>query len=420
MHESFIATHERPMRVLLLDGVTGGVLLALSLLGAVGGNVFASIAFVPAVLLFAIRRSSPITFLWLATVLAGTSYAMGLRFELFVYLIVLVGTYGVAAFAPRRLRLVAFVPLVLALLMTVLDGWLGLFPSAGNNFFYMAELRPEERLNSLLSLAVVSTIAFVAAWALGMLRRSQLMDVVRQRERADLLERDAHRLAQLAVTEERTRISREMHDIIAHSLASVLTLAEGGRMRTKGPGDETSYALFNEISGAARTALGDVKVLLHQVDGAQTEAPAYGVADIPDLAESAKLAGLPLEYAEEGEPRELPSGQSLALYRVAQESITNILKHAPGQRAELTLSWGERGVSLVARNSLPSSTGPVSSGTVGSGTVGSGTLSLASESGTTSGRGLFGMRERAELFDGDLTVRQTDHLFEVRAEWPYA
>lgn len=400
MNQSFIATHERPARVLLMDAIASICVVPLALLFFGFSSPAQSwLILGPLVLLFVIRRTAPLTFLWLATVLAGMSYGTGFALQFFPYLIVLVGVYGAAAFTPKRLRLLGFVPLLLALLVIVLDHILGLLPDAGSNFFITDELALEYRWNAVLSMSIVSTIAFVAAWALGMLRRSQLMDVARQRERADLLERDAYRLAELAVSEERTRISREMHDIIAHSLASILTLAEGGRMGTKQPGSEYSHEVFNKIAGASRSALNEVKVLLKRVDEAQSEAPAYGIADIADLAENARLAGLPLDFSVQGEPRPIPSGHSLAVYRIAQESITNVLKHAPGHRSEMVVSWEAESFSLVTRNTVLGD--------------------QMDQPDPKAGKGLVGMRERAELFDGNLRVTRTAHLFEVFAEWPY-
>ncbi|MGO1543197.1 MAG: sensor histidine kinase [Gulosibacter sp.] len=401
MHDSFLATHERPGRLVLMDAVASFAFATVWVLflGGVGApeSWFLN---VPAMLLLLIRRIAPVTFLFLATVLAGASFATGFTMQFLVYCLVLVGAYGTAAFAPKRLRLVGFIPLLLAVLLLVFVELFLLFPEISNYFIATAELSFEERLVAVMTISIVSTIAFVAAWALGMLRRSQLMDVVRQRERADLLERDAHRLAELAVTEERTRISREMHDIIAHSLASILTLAEGGRMGTKDAESAFSNQLFGKISDASRSALSEVKVLLRQVDAEQDDRPTYGAQDIRDLAEGAQLAGLPLTFEETGEARTLPAGHSLAVYRVAQESITNILKHAPGCASEMTLHWGGEEFVLVTRNELAVAEG------------------FAIDD-SAEGKGLVGMRERIELFDGEMQVAHTQHMFEIRATWPY-
>ncbi|SJM61655.1 sensor histidine kinase [Gulosibacter sp. 10] len=406
MQDSFIASHERPLRVLLMDAL--GTLAAfpvvfVMLFTSPMGTPLSSIA----LMLIVLRRVAPLTLLWLSTVLAGTTYALVDEFQMVADMVVLVGVHSVAAFGPARMRFYGFVPLLLALVLMAGQLFFGWFPNAGSWFGGIIDptVGPEVFIQFVM-ISGVCAVAFLAAWALGMLRRSQFTDVMRQRERADLLERDAHRLAELAVTDERARIAREMHDIIAHSLASILTLAEGGRMGTKQPGSEFSNRLFAKISEASRSALGDVKLLLRQVDSPQDERPTQGAGDIGELVETTRLAGLPIEFSELGERRELPSGLSLAIYRVAQESITNILKHAPGARCEMRLVWDEEKVTLTTLNELPEP-----------GREASPEAEAAASSG--SGRGLVGMRERMAIFDGSIDVTRTGHVFQIQAAWPY-
>lgn len=249
-------------------------------------------------------------------------------------------------------------------------------------------------LAQLLIADVTIALAFTAAFALGLLRRGQIVEQFRVRERAELLERDAHRLAELAVADERSRIAREMHDIIAHSLASIVTLAEGGRLNASAG---ASRDLFSKIGAAGRGALGDVKLLLRGVDAEGDVAPIRGLADIPALADSTRLPGTPgIRVSTLGTPVDLPAGMQAAMYRVAQESVTNMLKHAPGAPGELEVRWFDDHVQLRAVNPLVEGTSPPASDR----------------------RGIAGMRERAELFDGTLTVTTTDTSFEVLAIWP--
>jgi signal transduction histidine kinase len=231
-----------------------------------------------------------------------------------------------------------------------------------------------------------------------MLRRQQLVEVVRAQERAELMERDAHRMAELAVSDERSRISREMHDIIAHSLASIVTLAEGGRLAAREK-PELATELFGKISDTGRGALGDVKLLLRNVDATQDDAPARGVANIRDLVEAVRVGDAPesgITYLENGTRVELPAGMQLALYRVAQEAVTNMLKHAPGCRGEIELRWGDDEVLLRAVNSRTD----------------------GADAPSSDRRGIAGMRERVELFDGVLRVATTEASFEVLASIP--
>lgn len=231
MLDTFIATRERPMRVLLTDSVGAVVAGVLFLLFGSWGMSVPTVLYYPVIALLCVRRSAPLVFLWGTTVLSGIQYfSAAYYFDVIVYGVTLIGVFGMAAFGARKLRWTCAVPPVLAITVVALQTltpWMtslpfSMQPESVTNF--------RERLQAFALLAVVIAIAFIAAWALGMLRRQQLVEVVRAQERAELMERDAHRMAELAVSDERSRISREMHDIIAHSLASIVTLAEGAAL----------------------------------------------------------------------------------------------------------------------------------------------------------------------------------------------
>jgi signal transduction histidine kinase len=402
MLDTFIATRERPMRVVVTDCIGALVVGAFALLvGGVGmGFVGAQqVLYIPLVVLMCVRRSAPIVFLFGTTMLSGLNYlTSSFYFDGVVYGATLVGVYGAAAFGRKRDRPLCLVPPVLAITIVGLQlftPWFEVWPFGGQ---WDTEATLVDRAQSFLLLAVPIALAFIAAWALGMLRRQQLVEVVRAQERAELLRRDAHRLAELAVSDERNRISREMHDIIAHSLASIVTLAEGGRLAAH-ERPELATEIFGKIGDTGRGALGDVKLLLRNVDSTQDDVPARGVGEIPDLVEGVRVgdgAEAAIEFRESGTPVELPAGMQLAMYRVAQESLTNMLKHAPGARGEVALEWGDGAVRLRAINSLVPGAAPPSSDR----------------------RGLAGMRERVELFDGSLDVTTTASSFEVLATWP--
>ena len=123
-----------------------------------------------------------------------------------------------------------------------------------------------------------------------------------------------------------------------------------------------------------------MKRLLRAVDESQEQTPAHGPADIAELVERARLAGQPISLEVTGEPRAVPAGLGLAIYRVAQESITNVLKHAQGAATLLRCEWGDQQLIFHCDNEL----------------TGSSLLTGAAPS----GRGLQGMRERVELFGG--------------------
>lgn len=400
MNDSFIAARPEPLRVLRNDAIAallvGAVMLIIILfLGFDGAPELYSFAIVSTSLAYAalaLRRSAPLTALWCTTIIAGA--AQGVTAFLFptIDIAVLMAVYAVAAFAPRRYVYWGFAPMVAALAMLLLQihggmPWI-------NNLGFQSEEVWREPVPVLVMLLMV-VFAFIASWALGMNRRGQLREVVDAQERAALLERDQQRLTEIVLSDERSRISREMHDIIAHSLASIVTLAEGGRLssRTK---PELTEELFGKIAVAGRDALGDIKLLLSRVDSSQDDAPMKGVDDLHELVSSAKLAGVPIEFIETGSARPLPKGLSLAVFRVGQECLTNMYKHAPGARAELQLDWSNEHLQLRSFNERTQPTHAISSDR----------------------RGLAGMRERAELFGGTFNVHETETGFEILARWP--
>ena len=398
MNESFIASAPAPLRVLRND-VFAAIAFGLFVVAAelTGSMQFSTGFFLATVTLssvIALRRTHPIACCVLASVIAAQRFAMADPFMLFSFAAVLIAVYSISAFSERPLRHLGLLPLPAALLM--------LFGSLFFGWFTPAWPAPSGSLVELGQIfagtGLLIVFGFVAVWALGLARRAQLVEVVRDRERAILLERDAFRLAELAVADERARIAREMHDIIAHSLASIVTLAEGGRM-VASANPEQSSELFGKIATSGRDALTDVKRLLRRVDEVQESAPARGAGDIAALVENASDAGLPIRFVEVGESRRLPSGMSHAIYRVAQESVTNVLKHAPGAETTVTLEWEPTRVVLVTRNALDSP---------------------ASSTSRESGRGLAGMRERTELFDGTFEATSKDFEFRIVTTWPTA
>lgn len=224
------------------------------------------------------------------------------------------------------------------------------------------------------------------------------------RERADALERAAEREAAatrvLAASDERARIAREMHDVVAHTLSVVVAQADGGRFaaRTDPAVGERTLDTIAHVSRAALTEMRALLGVLRAPEGEMQLGPQPSIGDIPALVAAARESGLDASFVTTGTPRPLPIGAGLAVYRIAQEAITNVLKHAgPAATAYLHLSWGEQEVTLVVRDD-------------GRG---------AAAHGDGTGSGIDGMRERATIFGGTLTAGpQTGGGFEVRATLP--
>jgi signal transduction histidine kinase len=218
------------------------------------------------------------------------------------------------------------------------------------------------------------------------------------RERAELLaaERDAEAIR--AVAEERQRIARELHDVIAHSV-SVMTVQAGAVRRLLHPDQEKERQALESVEATGRDALTEMRRLvgLLREQGATPEfSPQPGLGSIDSLLDGVRSAGLPVELAVDGTPHELPPGVDLAAYRVVQEALTNALKYGGTAHAWVAIHWRESEVELEIAND---GRGDGASSGVG--------------------HGLAGMRERVTLYGGDVeSGPREDGCFVVRARLP--
>jgi signal transduction histidine kinase len=215
----------------------------------------------------------------------------------------------------------------------------------------------------------------------------------------DRMRAERARRADVAATEERARIARELHDVVAHSLSVVIAQADGGRYAAEHDPAAATEAL-RTIARSAREAQGEMRRALG-VLGAQDSAPLQpqpGVGQIATLVERTREAGLPIHFDERGDARPVAPAAGVTVYRVAQEALTNVLKHAgPGAAASLELRWEPRAVTLVVRDDGDGAPGAADG----------------------LGRGLAGMRERVEPRGGTLRAGpRPEGGFEVEATIP--
>ncbi|RBY75021.1 sensor histidine kinase [Blastococcus sp. TF02-09] len=262
--------------------------------------------------------------------------------------------------------------------------------------------------SSLVPIAGAIGVSVVAAWALGTLRRARVQQLAALAERAQLLELERDQEMRLAATTERARIARELHDVVAHSLSVVIAQADGGRYAGKADPTAATDAL-EAIAATGRQALTDMRSLLGVLreGGGEEYAPQPDVAAIPALVEDVRASGLDVDLIVEGEPRPLAAGPQLAAYRIVQESLTNVLKHAgPASRAWVRLQWRPDALELSVLDDGRGASAAL--------------LSADGAPPDGDGQGLRGMRERAQLHRGRLEAGpRHGGGFGVHAALPY-
>ena len=231
------------------------------------------------------------------------------------------------------------------------------------------------------------------------LRRAQT-DATKAAARVEELRREQEQTRR-ASDEQRTRLARELHDVVAHSV-SVMTVqaAAARRVMQRAPGEAADAVEAIERTG--REALAEMRrmvAVLRPRDEEEPLAPQPGVDDLAALIGQMESTGLSVDMRVEGRPRALPPSLDLSAYRIVQEALTNVLKHAGPVRTEVVLRYGGRDIEIEVSDD--------------------GALAHAPSQAPGAGHGLSGMRERAALFGGELSVgRRPEGGFCVRARLP--
>ena len=225
--------------------------------------------------------------------------------------------------------------------------------------------------------------------------------VIRDRDqRVEMAERERKLTAREAVAEERARVARELHDVVAHSVSVMVIQAQAGPRLLHDP--DGVRGAFGAIETTGKQALSELRRLLgilRTPDGRPELGPQPGLGSLATLVDGVRAAGLPVDVRIEGTPRDLPAGVDLSAYRIIQEALTNALKHAGPAEAEVILRYGASSLQLeVVDNGAGGDTDPAGTG-----------------------HGLIGMRERAALYGGDLHAgTRNGHGYAVRATLPLA
>jgi signal transduction histidine kinase len=322
--------------------------------GVLGWSCFAAVH-VPLVW----RRAAPVAVFWAVLGLIAVSVAaVGVHVEgIYPEAVIVVAVHAVARHRPRRhlwpLLAVIWLPTLAAFLLT------------GPNWTAVG--------------FVTSVLA--AAALLGVTMRTREAYLAQVEERARRLELERDQRAQLAVADERARIAREVHDIVAHNLAVMVALADGAAL-TAAAAPERAAGAMHQVAATGRQALSEMRRLLGLLrEDADGRNPQPGLADLDALVAQVRAAGVGVEVTRQGTPVGGP-GAGLAVYRIVQEALTNTLKHAGSPaRAQVRLRYAGDGVELEVSDDGGGRSAPA---------------------GVTGGHGLAGMRERAAAYGGQV------------------
>jgi signal transduction histidine kinase len=252
---------------------------------------------------------------------------------------------------------------------------------------------------------VSNALVIGAAWLLGHfvgVRRAYTT----QLERTAELERARAEVARRAVAEERLRLARELHDVVAHAISVIAVQSGVGAHVANSQPEEAAKALV-AIEATSRAALTELRRLLgvlRQDGESQGDlAPVPGLADLDGLLAEVAKAGLAVRLRVEGMPSPLPAGVDLSAYRIVQEALTNVVKHAGPARAQVTIGYGDREVTVEIVDNGRAMAAPTDNGRA------------------ELGHGMIGMRERVQMFDGELQAGpRPGGGFRVAARLPLA
>jgi signal transduction histidine kinase len=250
---------------------------------------------------------------------------------------------------------------------------------------------------------VIGTITqCAAAVALGLYTGARYKVLEGLRERAERLARESELLTARAITDERLRIARELHDVVAHNVSLMVVQAQALGTTTD---DEHVLSSTTAIADLGRQAMTEMDHTLKLLRADDTQAPELspqpGLDNLDALMQQSRNAGLHVDLIIEGDPQQLSRSADLSAFRIIQEALTNVIKHAAGARVSILLAYRSGALELEIIDNGPGSPN-----------------GLASNNGA--GNGVMGMRERANVFGGTLTAEpRPDHGFAVTATLPY-
>lgn len=384
----------RAARRLWIDAVLAAIFTLVLLPLSLNGGLVDTVVLLTFSAALVVRRHAPaiaLSVAWLAALLQMLLLREVNAFDVAALAVL----YTTSAYGSRRTRGAGLVSAVVGAIVATV---------------YLAVVRPavitgtataadaDDTVVVTAGLLIGSLALMLLAWGAGMLARSRRSALeLSRREEIAVRERGlAH--YQMVVEQERARIARDMHDVVAHSLAVVIAQADGARFAAATRPDAAVGALTT-IADVARGSLGEVRLLLDELRHTQSDGPQPMVSDLDSLLFGYRESGVRIELREHGERgTSFGASHQIAVYRIMQESLTNALKHgAPDQMVTVDLDWSSDEVLIVIANTV----GPPNA------------------SGDRLHHGIAGMRERAELAGGHLSAGvESANVFVVRSQIP--
>ncbi|WP_406509741.1 sensor histidine kinase [Streptomyces sp. NBC_00212] len=308
------------------------------------------------------RRRAPFAVFLTMSAVAFAQWLADLRLPADIAL--LIALYTVAAYAGRQRT------------------WLSIGVLEGGVLLAAIRWAPDDRgAETFIGLSAM----VVAASVIGINMRGRRAAMALLEERAQRLERERDQQAQLAVAGERSRIAREMHDIVTHNLSVMVALADGA-VFAQDRTPELATTAMRQVSTTGRQAITDMRRFLGVLRADEPDAlrhPMPAIAQLEPLADQVRAAGLPTCLTVDGDPASAPAAAQLTVYRLVQEALTNTLKHTPpGTSASVYVSCADQKITVDVTDDGPGTELPAA----------------------TTGHGLHGMRERAAAYGGELTA----------------
>jgi signal transduction histidine kinase len=322
------------------------------------------------------------------------------RYPLAVVLLVLGATIFHIAITPEGEELTAGLGLLVALYTAGerLDRATSLALVGLTGAIVAAQFVGRGGLPAGLQSLIQTELILAVAWLVGDVSRVRGLYTKTLELQTQLMQREREERARMAVLEERARIARELHDVVAHHV-SVIVIQAGGAMRAMERRPVEARTALEAIESTGRQALTEMRRFLGMLGEGEMQEPMPGLDRLDDLLDHIRSAGMPVELTVQGRPRPLDPGLELSAYRIIQEGLTNSLKHAGRGRAQVTVRFQPNALEISIEDEREPGM-------------------LPEVEPAHDGRGLVGMRERVAMFRGTFAAQPTTNGFRVTARLP--